>query len=92
MPEIKLNEFTGHMKGWKSLNVPEGTCEQCATKHDPEQPHNQQSLVYQYNFYDKNGLWPKWEDAMAHCSDDVKKFWREKLKELGVKEYQDIKP
>lgn len=92
MPELKLTEFSGHMKGWKTLGVPPGTCEQCATKHDPEQPHNQQSLVFQYNFYDKNGVWPKWEDAMAHCSDAVKEFWRKELKRLGVKEYQHIQP
>lgn len=80
-----IKEFEGHMKPWKTLKVPDGTCEECAVKHDPSQPHNQQSLVYQYNFYDKHGLWPKWEDAMAHCSDAVKAFWKKALQEKGVK-------
>ena len=65
--------------------VPEGTCPECAVNHPPEQPHNLQSLTYQYRFYDQNGRWPTWEDAMAHCSDEVKAFWIEKLREHGVK-------
>lgn len=64
--------------------VPEGTCPECAVKHDPEQPHNRDSLAYQYKFYDKHGRWPTWEDAMAHCSDDIKEFWRMELSRRGV--------
>lgn len=26
-------------------NVPEGTCPECAVKHDPQQPHNKDSLA-----------------------------------------------
>lgn len=36
-------------------NVPEGTCPECAVPHDPEQPHNRDSLAYQYKFYDQHG-------------------------------------
>jgi hypothetical protein len=53
-------------------------------KHEPEQPHNQQSLFYQYKFYNEHGRWPTWQDAMAHCTDEVKQIWREALKEHGV--------
>lgn len=35
--------------------TPEGTCPECAVKHDPEQPHNRDSLTYQYKFYDQHG-------------------------------------
>lgn len=35
--------------------TPEGTCPECAVKHSPEQPHNRDSLAYQYKFYDKHG-------------------------------------
>ena len=45
----------------------DGTCPECAVKHDPEQPHNRDSLAYQYKFYDQHGRWPTWSDAMAHC-------------------------
>ena len=62
----------------------EGTCSECATDHDPKLPHNQQSLFYQYKFYNEHGRWPVWEDAMAHCSEEMKAFWRSELKKLGV--------
>ena len=64
--------------------VPDGTCPECAVKHDPEQPHNRDSITYQYKFYDKHGRWPTWSDAMAHCSDDIKDYWKQALKERGV--------
>lgn len=64
--------------------TPPGTCPECAVKHDPDQPHNQQSLAYQYNFYDKHGRWPTWNDAMEHCSEEVKEYWRTALRERGV--------
>ena len=38
--------------------TPEGTCPECAVRHDPDQPHNRDSLVYQYKFYDQYGRWP----------------------------------
>lgn len=64
--------------------TPEGTCPECAVKHDQEQPHNRDSLAYQYKFYDQHGRWPTWEDAMAHCTDEVKDYWRQALRERGV--------
>jgi len=47
-------------------------CQECAVKHSPEQPHNQQSLYYQYKFYGKYKKFPKWKDAIAHCSESIK--------------------
>jgi hypothetical protein len=67
------------------LPAPPGTCPECAVKHEPEQPHNQQSLFYQYRFYHENGRWPNWRDAMSHCSDEVKAAWIKGLAEVGVK-------
>lgn len=64
--------------------VPEGACPECAMVHDPAMPHNQQSLAYQYHFYDQNGRWPTWADAMAHCTEDVKEQWIAALKERGI--------
>ena len=61
-----------------------GTCPECAVKHDPEAPHNQQSLFYQYKFFNEHGRWPTWEDAMAHCSDGMKVIWGSLLREHGV--------
>lgn len=64
--------------------TPTGTCPECAVKHAPEQPHNQQSLTYQYKFYDLHGRWPTWADAMAHCPEDIKEFWTLALKKHGI--------
>jgi len=64
--------------------TPEGTCPICDVKHDPKQPHNRDSLAYQYKFYDENGRWPTWADAMAHCPEDIKGFWTKALRERGV--------
>jgi hypothetical protein len=64
--------------------TPPGTCPECAIKHDSEQPHDKNSLVYQYKFYDKHGKWPTWKDAMMHCPDEIKSAWIEELSARGV--------
>lgn len=75
----------GHLKPFRILGkTPPGTCPECATRHTPEQPHNQRSLAYQYNFYDLHGRWPTWEDAMAHCTLEVKQLWANALAGLGI--------
>lgn len=74
----------GHLGPFKLLPAPPGVCLQCAVGHPPEFPHNAQSLHYQYWFYDQNGRWPDWRDAMAHCDEEMKNFWREELKKRGV--------
>ena len=64
--------------------TPEGTCPICAVAHDKDMPHNRDSLAYQYKFYDENGRWPTWRDAMAHCPDDVKAYWTQDLEARGI--------
>ncbi|MCL2826109.1 MAG: hypothetical protein FWD72_01745 [Eggerthellaceae bacterium] len=64
--------------------VPEGTCPECAVCHDPAAPHDCQSLYYQYGFYEEHGRWPTWEDAMAHCDDEVKSIWENELTLIGI--------
>jgi hypothetical protein len=59
-------------------------CDECAFEHDPSQPHNQQSLYYQINFYVKHRRLPTWADAMAHCSDRIKSLWTESLEKRGI--------
>jgi hypothetical protein len=54
--------------------TPPDTCPECAVKHEPDEPHNQQ-----YKYYV-----PTWADAMAHCTPDVKELWREALAEHGI--------
>lgn len=73
-----------HLGAFGLMPAAPGTCPECAVAHPPEQPHNQQSLFYQYKFYNDHGRWPSWEDAMAHCSEEIKEFWRVELRKRGV--------
>ncbi|WP_307755922.1 hypothetical protein [uncultured Cloacibacillus sp.] len=65
-------------------NVPPGCCSECAANHAPDIPHNKDSLFYMYKFYAKNGRWPTWKDAMAHCPDEVKELTIKALKKHGI--------
>ena len=65
-------------------DTPRGTCPMCAVRHDPDQPHDQQSLTWQYKFYDIHGRWPTWKDAIAHCSPEVRSAWTEALRDYGI--------
>lgn len=63
----------------------EGLCQQCAYAHEPEMPHNQQTLHWQYWFYQHNaGIWPSWRDAMAHCTTEMQEAWIGLLRARGV--------
>jgi hypothetical protein len=57
-------------------------CQECATEHPWDQPHNQQSLYYQVCFHITHGRWPKWSNAMAHCTPEVQAHWRRLLVRL----------
>lgn len=70
---------------WKILPPKPDHCQICAKKHDPEIPHDKNSLYYQMCFENEHGRWPTWADAMAHCSDDVKEQTKEVLKKHGIK-------
>ena len=65
---------------WGVMPPAEGKCQICAAEHDDDQPHNQQSLYYQMTFNGMVGRSPTWADAMAHCSDKMKRVWTEELK------------
>lgn len=62
----------------------DGQCPECAEVHEPDQPHNRDSLRYQYMFYDAHGRWPSWADAMAHCSSEVAAAWAAELRRIGI--------
>jgi hypothetical protein len=72
------------LKEGTMLPAPPNTCPECAVDHPVEQPHNQQSLHWQYSFRKKHDRWPTWEDAMAHCSDEMKEIWKAGLRDHGV--------
>ena len=77
---------------WTLLPAKSGKCPECATAHEPELPHNQQSLFYQYNFYGKHSRWPTWADAMAHCTPEMKTIWIRELATFGVQVKRHPKP
>ncbi len=79
-----IEDKPGTVGGMTLLPARLGTCPECATSHMPEMPHNQQSLYYQYHFYADNKRWPTWEDAMAHCTENVKVLWENELAKQGV--------
>lgn len=79
--------MSNNLGGFKLLRgkLKEGQCPDCATVHEPPMPHNQQSLHWQYSFMEKNGRWPTWKDAMAHCSDEMKAAWIKELTNRNIK-------
>ncbi len=61
----------------------EGTCRICAVKHEPEMPHNAQSLFYGMRFKMRYGRDGTWADAMAHCSEQMQQHWIGELTKAG---------
>jgi hypothetical protein len=62
--------------GLRMMPGPPGTCPMCHVAHDPEEPHNQESLPYQMKFRSLKGRFPTWSDAMAHCTPEMQELWR----------------
>lgn len=82
---------TGKLVGVKQVNWAfaspdsrDGKCPECAVKHDASEPHNAQSLAYQYDFYARHARWPTWADAIAHCSPELQAAWKRELMERGA--------
>jgi hypothetical protein len=63
-----------------------GACQVCGRypAHPPDDPHNAQSLYYQYAFYAEHSRWPTWRDAIAHCPQPIKDAWERELRKKGV--------
>ena len=61
-----------------------GVCRICAARHAKDQPHERDSLYYQAMFYRKYRRFPTWEDAMSHCSENVKAAFREELSRRNI--------
>lgn len=73
-----------HLQSWMMMPPKHDVCQDCAVKHEPEMPHNQQSLFWKYNFFGKNSRWPTWTDAMAHCTSEMQQRWIQELAKHGV--------
>ena len=61
-----------------------GTCPECGDCHDARDPHNRESIYYQMRFNQRNGRFPTWADAMAHCDDGTKRNCLITLTKKGV--------
>jgi hypothetical protein len=79
-----VSEKHPHLGAFVLLPPKPGVCPECAVDHAPETPHNAQSMVYQYDFYGKNGRWPTWGDALAHCSPETREIWGRELRKKGI--------
>lgn len=80
---MKIIDMTkkSNLGGFKLLKgkAKEVQCPECAVTHEKDQPHNQQSIFYQYSFREKHGRWPTWDDAMSHCSKKIQRKWKIEL-------------
>lgn len=71
------------MTGFTLLPPAAGVCQQCAVDHEPNEPHDAESLRYQFWFYGQHERWPTWADAMAHCTAEIRAVTTAVLAEHG---------
>lgn len=71
---------------WGLMPPAADACQVCGHRpaHGTDEPHNAQSLYYQYSFYADHGRWPTWRDAIAHCSPPVREAWEAELRKRGA--------
>lgn len=50
-----------------------GHCPACGAVHEAEQPHEPSSMLYLMRFFYRTHRLPTWWDAMAHCSDALRR-------------------
>jgi hypothetical protein len=79
--DMATGKETTKPMNWGLLPPAAGKCQVCAGEHAPHEPHNAQSLYYQYAFYGATNpqRWPTWADAVAHCSPGMQARWKEEL-------------
>lgn len=76
---------TGEQTGTMFLLPPaKDKCQVCASKHEPAEPHNAQSLYYQTVFNMEHGRAATWLDAMEHCAPELQEIWTKVLEDRGV--------
>lgn len=61
----------------------EGLCRICAVDHEPDRPHNPDSLFYQMRFKMRYGRGGTWADAAAHMPVEQRKRFRQVVEFLG---------
>lgn len=59
-------------------------CQVCATRHGPAEPHNPTSLYWQMARSLAGEPPPTWEEALTHCTPEVRADWVARLRQAGV--------
>jgi len=57
-------------------------CKECGDNHPKELPHNVTTSQYQVNFFNKHGKFPTWDDALAHCTEEMKISWKASMERV----------
>jgi len=84
MSEAARSKPTAIPGGLMLMPCKPGVCQECARDHTPDNPHDAQSMYYQYKFYAQHHRWPTWKDAIAHCSEEIRTLWEQALRERGA--------
>lgn len=71
-------------QGWALLPPSPDVCSMCAKDHEPELPHDWQTIYWQYAFRAEYDRWPTIDDAFSHCDDEMQEIWRQALLEHGI--------
>ncbi len=90
--DVELARQIVEVKPFSSWTVlpPASGCIECGVEHEPDLPHDWQTLVYQYGFRSREAKagrperWPTIRDAMAHCEPEMQQLWIDALAERGV--------
>lgn len=86
---------TRNSKSLKNVLVmppPKGMCPECGQDHDPGWMHDVNSAIYWLRFIKRHDRRPRWSDAMAHCSPEIRDCLKQKMLELGIEDNSDWIP
>jgi hypothetical protein len=81
---FKIGDKKMKIGTFKLLPAAPDVCPECAVKHEPQEPHNKDSLFYQVKFFMEHNRYPTWADALSHCADGLKDAWVRELQKRGI--------
>lgn len=59
--------------------IVEGPCTICGEEHPENYPHNALGEVYRKWFLERFGRYPTWDDALEHCSADMRSAFKQTM-------------
>lgn len=72
------------MSAWTLLPPAKDRCQECAVKHEPDQPHDATSMFYGTKRRIEGHKTANWKDAMEHCTPQVREHWTSELTKMGI--------